>query len=324
MDCAAYGFNVEWFDKQADLIREYTLTLYVPEKGPVEVQMYDLKNRRTFMKRSAAAHLKLEDFRVGAMVTIHARQLKVASYADANTESALSVLHSDLCFCTAPSAFKKAGQIFECLTSAGLRIVRLRLVNKDGPCFAVQVSGSDAEQRWASVQKLLPANSAARVPDVEPFFDRARYPTTAAFDNCTLCIVRPHAVKEGGVGPVLTAIMEAGLEVAALDTLTLPRAMAAELLDVYKGVLPYYMELIDGMSSGPLVAMEIRSSDGACEKLRAIAGPHDVDMARHLRPTSLRAVLGKTNADNGVHATDLEEDGELEVRYIFETVLGGK
>merc|ERR1719277_2613132 len=100
----------------------------------------------------------------------------------------------------------------------------------------------------------------------------------------------------------------------------LGRAEAMELMEVYKGVLPYYSDLIDGLSAGACIAMEVRGEQGVVEKLREVCGPHDVDMARHLRPASLRARLGRDNANNGVHATDLEEDGEREVSYIFDTL----
>lgn len=45
-----YVFSVEWFDKQADLIRSYLLTFY---PGDNSIDMYDLKNRRMFLKRMA-------------------------------------------------------------------------------------------------------------------------------------------------------------------------------------------------------------------------------------------------------------------------------
>ena len=45
--------------------------------------------------------------------------------------------------------------------------------------------------------------------------------------------------------------------------------------------------------------------------LREVCGPHDPEMARTVRPKSLRAVYGKDKGKNGVHCTDLIEDGLL-------------
>eukprot|EP00932_Pfiesteria_piscicida_P016249 SRR837773.3184.p2 GENE.SRR837773.3184~~SRR837773.3184.p2 ORF type:complete len:321 (+),score=113.15 SRR837773.3184:142-963(+) len=267
--------------------------------------------------------LQLRDFRIGGIVTIHARQLKVVSYKDARTEQALGKLHEGLSILTVPSMFLQVGQLLERLEGAGLRLARFRLVNDGGPVFAMNFSGEDSEGKWRSIQASLEPGCVQQVSyeDLDRYFDRSRYPITAAFDNCTLCVVRPHAVRDGGVGIVLKDLMAAGLEVSAAEMPQLDRSHATEFLEVYKGVLPYYADLVDGMCAGPCVALEVRGPEGVCERVRELCGPHDVDMARYLRPQSFRARLGKDNAQNGVHATDLEDDGEREVSYIFDTLL---
>jgi nucleoside-diphosphate kinase len=53
------------------------------------------------------------------------------------------------------------------------------------------------------------------------------------------------------------------------------------------------------------------------EPLRALAGPADPDLARALRPGSLRARFGASRARNALHCTDLEEDGPLEAAFCF-------
>lgn len=55
----------------------------------------------------------------------------------------------------------------------------------------------------------------------------------------------------------------------------------------------------------------------AVEPLRALAGPRDPELAKALRPGSLRARFGDTRARNGVHVTDLEEDAALEAAFMF-------
>lgn len=63
---------------------------------------------------------------------------------------------------------------------------------------------------------------------------------------------------------------------------------------------------------------------------RDAAGPWDVDMAKELRPNSIRGMFGKAGdssndfggARTGVHCTDLAEDGPLECRYFFELMQG--
>jgi len=143
--------------------------------------------------------------------------------------------------------------------------------------------------------------------------------STAVCDNCTLCVIRPHAVKAGYAGAIITAIMESGFEISAAKLIHLDSAEANEMLEVYKGVLPYHVDMVEGMTIAPSLALEVRG-EGVVERFRELCGPHDVDMAKHLRPNSLRARFGMDNAQNGVHCTDLDIDGESEVRYIFEVV----
>lgn len=81
-----FVFETEWFDAQADLIRKYLLTFY-PTDGTIE--MYDLKNRRIFLKRMKADVAKDSLF-VGSIVTVYARQLKITDYGDTATRKAFA------------------------------------------------------------------------------------------------------------------------------------------------------------------------------------------------------------------------------------------
>ena len=78
------------------------------------------------------------------------------------------------------------------------------------------------------------------------------------------------------------------------------------------------------MVSGPFVALELADPDGAnpLEAFRELAGPADPEIARMLRPNSIRAKFGLNKVQNAVHCTDLIEDGPLEVSYFF-TILTG-
>jgi len=321
MDSENFGFVVERYDAQADLMREYQLTVFKPHKGPLEVAMYDPKSHRSFLKRTPIPDLKIEDLTVGSTVTIYARHLKVKAYADSHTRSALESKRTSLAVLLQPPAFPRLGQIISQIESVSLKIKKFRLVNDSGPVVALEVMGDDADLLWSQCSAHLPSGSFKQVTraEVEPHFaDRERFPCTAAFDHCTLCVVRPHVLKAGKAGEIIAAIQSAGLEISAAEMLHLQHAEAAELLDVYKGVVPYHKEMVDGMSIAPMLALEVRAEDSAVEKLRELCGPYDVDMARHLRPQSLRARFGMDNANNGVHATDLEDDAEFEVRYVFE------
>ena len=111
--------------------------------------------------------------------------------------------------------------------------------------------------------------------------------TTAVLNNCSLLLIKPHIVKEGLAGQVIDTILEAGFEIAAMELFNLSRPVVEEFCDVYKGVLPEYLPLIEHMSSGPMIALEVRQ-ENVVNALRELCGPHDPEIAKHLRPNTLR------------------------------------
>ena len=111
--------------------------------------------------------------------------------------------------------------------------------------------------------------------------------TTAVMDNCTLCIIKPHILREGLAGQVVDEITTAGFEVSAMELFNLTRPVIEEFYDVYKGVLPEYLPLIEHMTSGPCIVLEVRQTD-AVIAFRDFCGPHDPEIAKHLRASTLR------------------------------------
>jgi nucleoside-diphosphate kinase len=77
-------------------------------------------------------------------------------------------------------------------------------------------------------------------------------------NNCSLCIIKPHIIKEGMAGKVIDAILAEGFEISAMEMFYLDRPTAENFFDVYKGVLAEYNPMLEHISSGPIIAMEIR------------------------------------------------------------------
>ena len=97
----------------------------------------------------------------------------------------------------------------------------------------------------------------------------------------------------------------------------LDKTSAEEFFDVYKGVLPEYASIIEHVTTGPVIALEIRQ-ENVVNSLRELVGSHDPEIARQLRPNTIRAMFGLDRVKNAVHCTDLIDDGVLEVQYFFE------
>lgn len=135
--------------------------------------------------------------------------------------------------------------------------------------------------------------------------------TTAVMNNCTLCIVKPHILKECKAGEVIDMILQAGFELSAAEIFYLSRPVIEEFYDVYKGVLPEYLPLIEHISNGPSLVLEIRQ-ENVVQSFREFIGPHDPEIGRHIRENTLRAKFGVDRVKNAVHCTDMQEDGILE------------
>ncbi len=74
-----YVFVVEWYDSAASLVRTYNLTYYIKDKT---IEMFDLKSRKMFLKKTEYSSIQLKDIFIGAIVNVYSRQLKVIDYAD--------------------------------------------------------------------------------------------------------------------------------------------------------------------------------------------------------------------------------------------------
>lgn len=69
-----YVFVVEWFDSTASLVRTYNFTYYLKDKT---IEMFDLKNRKIFLKKTEYPTIQLKDIFIGAILNVYSRQLKV-------------------------------------------------------------------------------------------------------------------------------------------------------------------------------------------------------------------------------------------------------
>jgi len=90
------------------------------------------------------------------------------------------------------------------------------------------------------------------------FFFSQKQPSTAVFTNCTVCIIKPHALASGDAGKIIDRILEEGFEISALEMFTLDKPTAEEFFEVYKGVVPEYVPLTEHMTTGPCIVMEVR------------------------------------------------------------------
>jgi nucleoside-diphosphate kinase len=95
----------------------------------------------------------------------------------------------------------------------------------------------------------------------------------------------------------------------------LSRAEAEEFYGVHAGK-PFFERLVDFMSSGRIVAMELVAED-AIATWRALIGPTDSNTARATAPDSLRAAFGTDNTRNACHGSDAPDTAAAEAAFFF-------
>ncbi|OHS98317.1 Nucleoside diphosphate kinase family protein [Tritrichomonas foetus] len=135
-------------------------------------------------------------------------------------------------------------------------------------------------------------------------------------DGCTCGVIRPHALKDGMAGKIIRDIVANGFEITGAMVANLDLATAGEFLEVYRGVVQDYSEMVKQLASGPCLALELRK-DNAVQAFRDLCGPRDSQVAKQVRPSTLRAKYGSDVVFNAIHCTDLPEDAELETEYFF-------
>jgi len=128
----------------------------------------------------------------------------------------------------------------------------------------------------------------------------------------TLVLVKPDGVHRGLIGEVVARIERKGYTIEALEMRTLERAVAEEHYGEHVD-RPFFGELVEFITSGPLVAMCV-SGPGAIAGMRQIMGATDPLEAS---PGSIRGDLATVIGENVVHGSDSPMSAERELALFF-------
>jgi nucleoside-diphosphate kinase len=128
----------------------------------------------------------------------------------------------------------------------------------------------------------------------------------------TYTMIKPEAVEKGLVGAILAMIENGGFRIVALKKTQLSKAEAGKFYEVH-AERPFYGELVDYMSSGPIVAA-ILEKDNAVADFRALIGSTDPAEAAE---GTIRKAFAESKAKNAVHGSDSDENAEIEGNFFF-------
>ncbi|MCQ2227939.1 MAG: nucleoside-diphosphate kinase [Bacteroidales bacterium] len=130
--------------------------------------------------------------------------------------------------------------------------------------------------------------------------------------NKTFSMIKPGAVHNKHIGHILSKIEEAGFTIAAIKTTRLTLADAGEFYAEHKDK-PFYQELIEFMSSGPIIAM-VLLKENAVADFRQLIGATDPEKAAE---GTIRKLFATSKAHNAVHGSDSDASAERESAFFF-------
>jgi nucleoside-diphosphate kinase len=130
--------------------------------------------------------------------------------------------------------------------------------------------------------------------------------------SLTLAIIKPDAVGTGKAGNILAHLEGAGFTVRALRMASLSTKQAGAFYAVHEG-RPFYDELVEFMTSGPVMPMVLEADD-AVPLLRETIGATDPAEAAD---GTIRQLYAESKGRNAIHASDSDENARNEIAFFF-------
>jgi len=128
----------------------------------------------------------------------------------------------------------------------------------------------------------------------------------------TLILVKPDAFARGLTGEIIARFERKGLKIVALQHMTLTEDTAKEHYAEHDGK-PFFGELVEFITSGPLVAMVLEGEQAIAAARQVIGATNPIEAS----PGSIRGDLAIAVGQNMVHGSDSVESGKREAALFF-------
>ena len=128
----------------------------------------------------------------------------------------------------------------------------------------------------------------------------------------TFSILKPDATARNLTGAINAMIEGAGLRIVAQRRIRMSRADAEKFYEIHEA-RPFYGELVDFMTSGPVV-VQVLEGENAVAKYREVMGATDPAKAD---AGTIRKVHAKSVGENSVHGSDSADNARIEIMQFF-------
>tara|TARA_B100001540_G_C15771563_1_gene626585 strand:+ start:1209 stop:1625 length:417 start_codon:yes stop_codon:yes gene_type:complete len=133
-------------------------------------------------------------------------------------------------------------------------------------------------------------------------------------NNITFTMIKPEAVEASNSGAILSRIEDAGFRIVAMKKTHLSAERAGMFYEIHKE-RPFYQELVDYMSSGPIIAA-ILEKDNAVTDFRELIGATNPADAKE---GTIRADFAESLSKNAIHGSDSNENAMIEADFHFDS-----
>ena len=128
----------------------------------------------------------------------------------------------------------------------------------------------------------------------------------------TLSIIKPDAVAKNVIGEIYSRFEKAGLRIVAARMEHLSAEKAGEFYAVHKE-RPFYQDLVDFMTSGPVMIQALEGEDAIAIHRGVMGATNPADAA----PGTIRADFAQTVDENAVHGSDAADTAKAEIEFFF-------
>ncbi|MCC6185767.1 MAG: nucleoside-diphosphate kinase [Chitinophagaceae bacterium] len=130
--------------------------------------------------------------------------------------------------------------------------------------------------------------------------------------NLTFTMIKPDAVKNGNIGNILQMINNAGFRIVAMKYTKLSLEQAGKFYEVHSA-RPFYGELTEFMSSGPIVAAILEKTNAVADFRTLIGATNPAEAAEG----TIRKQYATSIGENAVHGSDSDENALIEGAFFF-------
>jgi nucleoside-diphosphate kinase len=130
--------------------------------------------------------------------------------------------------------------------------------------------------------------------------------------NRTFTMIKPDAVEKNYIGGILDKINAAGFRIVAMKYTKLSKEEAGEFYAVHKE-RPFYSELVEYMSNGPIVAAILEKENAVADFRTLIGATNPAEAAEG----TIRKMYAESISANAVHGSDSDENAAIEGNFFF-------